>query len=150
MDREEALRRLDGAPVGRLATVDRGGLPHVVPVVFAVVGSTIYWAVDQKPKRSPRLQRLRNIEANPNVQLVVDHYEDDWSRLWWVRITGHARTVQDDDEAARALDALAQKYPQYRAKPPSGPMVAIDAARVSSWEGAEPGARRPGTPPGSP
>jgi PPOX class probable F420-dependent enzyme len=135
MDMEEALQRLAGARVGRLATVDRGGLPHAVPVVFALVGNTIYWAVDQKPKSSRDLKRLRNIEANPNVQLVADHYEEDWSRLWWVRVTGHARTIVENDEAARALDALAQKYPQYLAEAPSGPVVAIDVTRVSSWEG---------------
>ena len=135
MDREEALRRLATARVGRLATVDRGGLPHVIPVVFAVSGATIYWAVDQKPKSSKDLKRLRNIQANPNVQLVADHYDEDWSRLWWVRVTGHARAAVDAQEATRALEALAEKYPQYRADPPSGPVVAIDVARVSGWEG---------------
>ncbi|HYT77720.1 MAG TPA: TIGR03668 family PPOX class F420-dependent oxidoreductase [Actinomycetota bacterium] len=134
MDREEALRRLAGARVGHLATADLGSLPHVVPVVFAVAGETIYWAVDQKPKGTRDLKRLRNIEANPNVQLVADHYEEDWSRLWWVRITGHSRTVEDEDEVDRALDALAQKFPQYRADPPEGPVVAIDIARVTAWE----------------
>jgi PPOX class probable F420-dependent enzyme len=136
MDRDEALGRLAAARVARLATVDRGGVPHAIPMVFALVGNSIYWAVDEKPKRSRDLKRLRNIEANPNVQLVVDHYEEDWSRLWWVRITGHARKVQDVDEATRALNALVQKYPQYRADPPGGPVVAIDVARVSSWESA--------------
>ncbi len=134
MDRDDALRRLAGARAGHLATADRGSLPHVVPVVFVVAGETVYWAVDRKPKRTRDLKRLRNIEANPNVQLVADHYEEDWSRLWWVRITGHARTVEDEDEADRALDALAEKYPQYRADPPSGPVVAIDITRVVAWD----------------
>jgi PPOX class probable F420-dependent enzyme len=133
MDREEALRRLAGARTGHLATADRGGLPHVVPVVFALAGETIFWAVDRKPKRTRDLKRLQNIEANPNVQLVVDHYEEDWSRLWWVRIAGLARTVEDD-EAEGALDALAEKYQQYRADPPSGPVVGIDITRVTAWE----------------
>jgi PPOX class probable F420-dependent enzyme len=150
MDEKEALRRVAGARVGRLATVDGGGLPHVVPVVFALVGNTIYWAVDQKPKSSRDLKRLRNIEANPTVQLVADHYEEDWSRLWWARVTGHARTVLENEETILALEALAQKYPQYRAEPPSGPVVAIDVARVSAWESEEPRVRRPGTAPGSP
>jgi PPOX class probable F420-dependent enzyme len=136
MNREEALRRVGNARVGHLATVDRGSLPHAVPVVFAVTGNTIYWAVDRKPKSTRALKRLRNIRANPNVQLVADHYEEDWSRLWWVRITGHARTVEDGDEAERALIALAEKYPQYRTEPPTGPVVAIDIARVSAWESA--------------
>jgi len=133
MEREDALGRLAGARLGHLATADRGSLPHVVPVVFVLAGETIYWTVDRKPKRTRDLKRLRNIEANPNVQLVIDHYEEDWSRLWWVRITGHARTVEDEEEADRALDALAEKYPQYRADPPPGPVVAIDIARVSGW-----------------
>lgn len=136
MDRHEALRRLAAARVGRLATADRGSLPHVVPVVFAVAGETIYWAVDRKPKRTRDLKRLQNIEANPNVQLVADHYEEDWSRLWWVRVTGHARAVEDEDELERALDTLAGKYPQYRTEPPSGPVVAVDIARVTAWEGS--------------
>jgi PPOX class probable F420-dependent enzyme len=136
MDRQEALRRLAAARVGHLATADRGGLPHVVPLAFAVMGETVYWTVDRKPKRTRNLKRLQNIRENPNVQLVADHYEEDWTRLWWVRVTGHARIVEDDDEDGRALDALAQKYPQYRTDPPSGPVVAIDLTRVIAWEGA--------------
>jgi PPOX class probable F420-dependent enzyme len=100
------------------------------------MGETVYWAVDRKPKRTRHLKRLQNIRANPNVQLVADHYEEDWTRLWWVRATGHARIVEDDDEAERALDALAEKYPQYRAEAPTGPIVAIDLTRVTAWESA--------------
>jgi PPOX class probable F420-dependent enzyme len=156
MDREEGLRRLSSARVAHLATADRGSLPHVIPVVFAVSGETIYWAVDDKPKSSRELKRLANIRANPNVQLVVDRYEEDWALLWWVRVTGHARIVEDDAEAGRALELLTGKYPQYRADPPPGPVVAIDIARVSSWEGRHDSAtsaslgrvRRRGTPRG--
>ena len=137
MDRGEALVRLSASRVGHLATVDEGGIPHVVPLVFALVGETIYWAVDRKPKRSADLKRVRNIRANPNVQLVVDHYEEKWSRLWWVRVTGHARLPENEDEDDLALEALADKYPQYRREPPSGPLVAIDIGRVSWWEGGE-------------
>ena len=128
--------RLEGARVGRLATVDAGGVPHVVPVTFAVSDRTLYWAVDQKPKRSRDLKRLDNIRANPNVEIVVDHYEDDWDRLWWVRVTGAARVVVDEDERGRALAALARKYEPYRGSPPAGPVVAIDVTRVTSWSGA--------------
>jgi PPOX class probable F420-dependent enzyme len=134
VDRSEALRRLAAARVGRLATADRGGLPHVVPLAFAVVGETVYWAVDRKPKRTRHLKRLQNIRANPNVQLVTDHYEEDWNRLWWVRVTGHARVVEEHDEAERALDALSEKYQQYRVDPPFGPVVAIDLTHVVGWE----------------
>lgn len=136
MDREEAIRRLSAARVGRLATADRGSLPHVVPVVFAVAGETIYWAVDEKPKSSRELKRIRNIRANPNVELVVDHYAEDWAHLWWVRVSGHARVVGDEDEEERAIESLAEKYAQYRDDRPPGPVVAIDITRVTGWEGA--------------
>jgi PPOX class probable F420-dependent enzyme len=136
MDDGPAWRRLKEARIGRLATADPGGLPHVVPVVFAVSGRTLYWAVDHKPKRSRRLKRLDNIRANPNVEVVVDHYEDDWDRLWWVRATGTARVVVDGDERRHALEALAHKYEQYRQSAPEGTVVAIDVTRVTSWVGA--------------
>jgi PPOX class probable F420-dependent enzyme len=135
MDRAEALRRLREARVGRLATVDTGGLPHVVPFVFAVDGETIYSAVDAKPKRSRELRRLDNIRANPNVQLVVDHYEEAWDRLWWVRAGGPARMVTDDEEFDRAVELLAAKYAQYGEEPPPGPVIAITIAHLRWWEG---------------
>jgi PPOX class probable F420-dependent enzyme len=135
VDREESLRRLGEARVGRLATAGADGVPHVVPFVFALEGGTVYWAVDRKPKRSTELRRIRNIRENPNVELVVDHYEEDWGRLWWVRARGTARLVSDETERERALALLARKYPQYAAAPPTGPVVAIDIASVSSWEG---------------
>lgn len=129
----EARRRLAEARVGRLATADPGGVPHVVPFVFVLDGSTIYWAVDRKPKRSSHLKRLSNIEANPNVEMVVDGYDEDWTRLWWVRAGGAARVVSDAEEGARAVRLLAAKYPQHAAEPPPGPVVAIDLARVRGW-----------------
>jgi PPOX class probable F420-dependent enzyme len=133
VDEAEALRRLAQARVGYLATVDPGGVPHVVPFVFAVEGRTLYWAVDRKPKRSPRLKRLANIEANPNVSLVVDHYEEDWDSVWWVRATGTARVVDADDERSRALELLAAKFDQSRASPPEGAVVAVELIRVNGW-----------------
>lgn len=107
----------------------------MVPVVFVLAGQTIYWAVDHKPKRTRELKRLRNIRSNPNVELVADHFEEDWARIWWVRVSGHARVVEDLDEADRAIELLAEKYPQYGADPPPGPVVAIDITRVTAWEG---------------
>ncbi len=135
MEEAEALRRLGQARVGRLATVDRQGVPHVVPFTFALDGRTLYWAVDRKPKRSTRLKRLDNIDANPNVALVVDHYEEDWDALWWVRAAGTARIlVEGAGERDRALALLGEKYGQYRTSPPEGPVVAVDLVRVSGWQ----------------
>jgi PPOX class probable F420-dependent enzyme len=133
MERGEALRRLAAARVGRLATADASGRPHVVPLVFAVDGDdTILWAVDHKPKRSRELRRLANIAANPLVELVVDGYDEDWTALWWVRAAGTARVV-DGTQAERAKDVLAAKYPQYRDRPPAGPFVAIAIERLTGW-----------------
>jgi PPOX class probable F420-dependent enzyme len=117
------------AVVARLATVDPQGRPHVVPICFAIEGNTLYTAVDEKPKRTRDLQRLRNIEANPRVEVVIDHYEDDWSRLWWVRLRGTARIVDDP----RAVALLAAKYPQYRERPPAGPVIAVAIEKRAEW-----------------
>jgi len=133
MDEREAVDRLASARVARLATADAGGMPHVVPFVFVLLDRTIYWAVDEKPKRSPRLKRLENIAANPNVAVVADHYEEDWSKLWWVRASGIARVVGEETERTRALEALAAKYPQDRDAPPDGPVVAVDVVRIGWW-----------------
>jgi PPOX class probable F420-dependent enzyme len=134
MDEEEALRRLAQARVGRLATCGADGVPHVVPFVFAVEGRTLYWAVDRKPKRSVRLKRLENIATNPNVSFVVDHYDEDWTELWWVRATGTARVVDAEEEHATALALLTAKFPQYAAEPPEGSVVAIVLQHVQGWE----------------
>src|SRR5690349_16209891 len=95
MDATAARQRLSEARVARLATVDTTGRPHLVPVVFALDGDTIYFAVDSKPKRTRNLQRLRNIAANPAVCLLADQYQEDWTRLWWVRVDGAARIPED-------------------------------------------------------
>ncbi len=126
-------QRLAEGPVARLATVDAAGKPHLVPITFVVDGETIYFAVDAKPKRTNDLKRLRNIAANPAVCVLVDHYEDDWSRLWWVRVDGKARVVDDRASAERALDMLVSRYPQYQLARPAGPVVAIEIIRISGW-----------------
>ena len=135
MNGDGARKRLEEARVGRLATADSSGVPHVVPFTFVVDGDTIYWVVDEKPKRSRDLKRLANIRANPNVEAVVDHYDEDWRELWWVRASGPARVVEDGEEARRAMGLLAEKYPQYRASPPQGPVVAIEVAHFRWWPG---------------
>jgi PPOX class probable F420-dependent enzyme len=132
-----AVELLRTARVGRLATSGADGQPHVVPVCFALAGDRIYWAVDDKPKRSRGLRRLRNIAENPRVCLVVDVWDEDWTRLCWVMAEGHAAIVDDRDERARALDALVAKYPQYaamRLTATAGDVVAIVPARVIGWQ----------------
>jgi PPOX class probable F420-dependent enzyme len=119
----------EDAPVARLATVDREGRPHVVPICFVIHGDMLYTAVDEKPKRPGRLKRLENIEANPRVEVLIDHYEDDWSKLWWLRLRGTARIVEDP----RAVDLLTSKYQQYRNRPPRGPVIAIRIEERSEW-----------------
>jgi PPOX class probable F420-dependent enzyme len=144
MHRAEAATKLRNARVGRLATVRPDGRPHVVPVAFAVgpdrsddgQGLRVYWAVDSKPKRSTELQRLRNIAAHPHAELVVDGYDENWDRLWWVRASGTSATVDDTDERAVAINALSTKYRQYAAEPPSGPVVVIEVDRVVGWRAA--------------
>lgn len=115
----------------------RDGRPHVVPFVFALVedGAAVrlYWVVDDKPKRSPALQRLRNLEGNPAVEVVVDGYDEDWGRLWWVRASGSSRVVDAPAERAVALDALRSTYPQYRSASLDGPLVAIDVVQINGW-----------------
>ena len=121
------------APVARLATVRRDGHPHVVPVCFVITEDVVYSAVDGKPKRHRHLQRLSNVRATGTASLLVDEYDEDWSRLWWVRLDGRARLVDDTAEAERAIHALSDKYPQYRDQPPSGPVLAIDVQRWVGW-----------------
>ena len=100
-----------------------------MPVCFVADGATVYTAVDEKPKRTRKLKRLRNVEQNPHVELLVDHYDEDWSKLWWVRVRGTARVTG----SARALDLLAAKYAQYRERPPAGPVIEIRVEQVSEW-----------------
>src|SRR5207249_6407490 len=98
--------RLTSARVARLATTDPDGRPHLVPIVFALEGNTLYSAVDRKPKRSSKLRRIENARARPDVTILVDHYEDDWDRLWWTRLRGLARVLDDGDERGHALALL--------------------------------------------
>jgi PPOX class probable F420-dependent enzyme len=134
VDEVEARVRFGAARVARLATVDELGRPHLVPVTFDVDGDTVSFAIDHKPKRTTDLRRLRNIAADDRVCLLVDHYDDDWSQLWWVRADGRARIVEDGDDSVRerALARLAERYRQYRDRPPQGPVVLIT---VESWTG---------------
>ena len=128
---EEARRRFAAAHVARLATADAAGRPHLVPIAFALEGDRVYSAVDAKPKRTTALRRLANVRENPAVALLVDHYEDDWTALWWVRAEGDGRVLTPESEEARhATTLLRERYPQQRAV---GAVLAVDVARWSGW-----------------
>ena len=130
----ESRRRFVAARIARLATADAAGIPHVVPIVFAVDGDRVYSAVDAKPKRTQALRRLANIAVNPNVTVLVDHYADDWSTLWWARADGTARVVSPDSgDGQHAIALLAARYAQYDTDPPTGPVIVIDVKRWSGW-----------------
>jgi PPOX class probable F420-dependent enzyme len=122
------------ARVARLATLGTDGRPHVVPICFALDGDTLYTAVDAKPKSTRALRRLANIESDPRVEIVIDHYDEDWSKLWWVRLSGRARVIGHD---ARALELLQAKYPQYRDDPPAGPFVVVAIEARTAWQAAQ-------------
>jgi PPOX class probable F420-dependent enzyme len=126
--------------VGHLATADRRGAPHVVPVCFAIEGDALYITVDEKPKRADvPLKRLRNIAENPAVAVVVDRYDDDWTRLGWVMLRGRAEILSDGAEHARAQDVLRARYPQLNdMRIGSLPVIAVRVERVTSWANLAP------------
>jgi PPOX class probable F420-dependent enzyme len=131
--------RFAGASVARLATVGADDRPHLVPITFAMLDAgRIVTAIDHKPKSTANLKRLRNIEADPSVSVLADHYSDDWSELWWVRADGHATIAESGDDWARAIDALRAKYAQYRDDPPDGPVIDIAVDAWTGWSAAEP------------
>jgi PPOX class probable F420-dependent enzyme len=130
---QDHRRRVEAARVARLATVDAEGRPHLVPVSFVLLGDVVYSAVDHKPKRHTSLRRLANIEATGRASVLVDDYREDWSALWWVRLDGAGRVVADEAERARAVAALCDKYPQYAARPPSGPVLAVTVEHWATW-----------------
>jgi PPOX class probable F420-dependent enzyme len=133
LDPAEARALFASAAVARLATVRPDGSPHLVPVCFALAGETIYTAVDHKPKSTADLARLRHIAGEPRVALLADRYDEDWSRLWWVRVDGDASVASSPDERERALAALIAAYPQYTASPPRGTVIAVRPRRFRGW-----------------
>jgi PPOX class probable F420-dependent enzyme len=134
MDRSEALRRLASARVGRFASITPDGRPHVVVVTFAMVGDSLVHMIDQKPKSNRNLQRLQNVETFPLASLLVDHYDEDWSQLWWVRVDGKVGIEKDGDLWWEARSSLKEKYRQYRHSPPGGPAIFLYIDRLSHWE----------------
>ncbi|MFG2140110.1 TIGR03668 family PPOX class F420-dependent oxidoreductase [Streptomyces sp. NPDC048650] len=133
----QARERFARARIARLATIDAAGRPHLVPMVFALTGDTVAFAVDHKPKRSARLKRLANIRTHPEVCLLVDGYDEDWDRLWWARADGTAVVLPPaptSEASARYVRLLSEKYrQQYAGRPPEGPVVEISVSRWSGW-----------------
>ena len=132
-DRSDAATLFGGAPVAVLTTVGADGAPHVVPVVFAVRDDVVFTAVDAKRKSTHRLRRLANIAAEPRVSLLVDHYEDEWSQLWWVRADGVAQVHEGGEAMATGYALLRAKYPQYNRIALDGPVVTVTVHKWSHW-----------------
>src|ERR1700719_2836472 len=134
MAESDAVARFAQPPAAMLATVGPDGAPHLVPVVFAVHGEVVYTAVDAKRKTTHRLRRLANIEGNPRVSLLVDHYDEDWTQLWWVRADGVAAIHYSGEEMAAGYALLRRKYVQYQRIALDGPVVTVDVQRWASWQ----------------
>ena len=135
---EQQVSLLTRTPVGRLATADGNGRPHVIPVCFACDGRLIYSVLDAKPKSGSlrSLRRVRNILANPHVSLVIDHYESDWSKLWYLLVRGRAQLLEPCHEQAAAIALLRAKYPQYRKMElDDNPVIRITPERATGWTG---------------
>jgi PPOX class probable F420-dependent enzyme len=135
----EARRFLESHRVGHLATAGADGAPHVVPVCYALDDGALYFVADEKPKRGPAraLRRLRNVRENPQAAVVVDDYDDDWSRLAWCMVRGPAAIVSEAAVHAAALARLRTRYPQYVGMalddPVAHPIVRLEPARVTLW-----------------
>jgi PPOX class probable F420-dependent enzyme len=133
MEVDRARTVFSSAQAAHLATANGAGTPHLVPVTYAVRDDQILIAIDNKPKTTHNVKRIRNIRQNPQVSVMVDHYEDDWTHLWWVRADGHAAVVEDGPEREAAIGALTDKYRQYREHTPEGPVISITVSRWSGW-----------------
>jgi PPOX class probable F420-dependent enzyme len=129
----EDRSRVEQARVARLATVRPDGTPHLVVVTFALSADTVVTAVDDKPKRTQQLQRLRNLGERPAATLLVDHYDEDWSQLWWVRLDGDAQIVRDEPRRTEVLVPLVAKYEHYRTASPRGPAIVFTVRSAASW-----------------
>jgi len=132
---ERQRRFLDGSRVGHLATADRSGMPHLIPVCYAIDDATLYITVDEKPKRQDiPLKRVRNILENPQAAFVVDRYDEDWRRLGWVMLRGPAEMLDSGAEHDRAQALIVARYPQLRAMHIAElPVIALRIARATDW-----------------
>jgi PPOX class probable F420-dependent enzyme len=134
IEAHDARARFGQSPSATLGTVDAAGQPHLVPVTFILSDDDhVYIAIDDKPKRSKGLKRLRNIAANPRVSLLVSKYADDWEQLWWVRADGTAAVAEFSDLPAGLPTAFQERYPWYVANPPAGPVIDVSVAKWSGW-----------------
>jgi PPOX class probable F420-dependent enzyme len=140
---EQARALLAGARVARLASVSAAGMPHLVPVTFALAGDVLYTAVDGKPKSTRGLRRLDNIRGDPRVAVLADHYEENWGALWWARADGTATVIDDPGLMAAPLALLARRYPQYDEVPLPGPVIAV---QITVWTGWTATGRPPSRP----
>ena|SRR5437660_1608943 len=138
MDAATAFRLASTERVASLATVGADGASHLVPCVFALDGETVYTPVDAKPKRSRELQRLRNLERDPRAVLLIQHWDEDWDALWWVRLRGRGRVVAAPDELGVARRLLLDKYPQYRDPAELEPVIAVDVESWQAWSASPP------------
>jgi PPOX class probable F420-dependent enzyme len=132
VDEAEMRRRVAAARVARLATIDPDGAPNMVPLVFVLEGDTLYSSVDQKPKGTRELRRLGNLRRDPRFMILVDHYDEDWPTVWWVRLRGRGRVIEEGAERQHAIRLLAEKYGQYEQEAPQGAVIALD---VEEWRG---------------
>ena len=136
---QRQVELLNQSPVGHLATADKAGQPHIIPFCFACDGRRIYSALDAKPKSGNLrgLRRVRNILENPRVSVVIDHYEADWSKLWYLLVQGRAELLEPSAEQVDALALLRAKYPQYREMDlESNPVIKITPERATGWSGS--------------
>jgi PPOX class probable F420-dependent enzyme len=132
----QAQQRFSAARVAVLGTVSRSGDPHLVPVTFALAAGAVVFAIDHKPKTTTELRRLQNIEGNPRVSFLAHEYDDEWSRLWWVRVDATAEILTAGEQYQNALDTLLRKYSQYRSVPPTGVVVSARIAKLVGWTAA--------------
>ncbi len=130
---EQSRARFVLSPVAVLGTADQAGASHLVPVTFLPAGGLLFIAIDDKPKRSPDLKRLRNITVNPRVCLLVQHYEADWERLWWARADGTARIVDSKHVPEPVREGLLHRYPWYAQNPPTGSVIEVAVHQWSGW-----------------
>jgi len=131
---QEARARFERSPSATLGTADAAARPHLVPVTYVLADDDhVYIAIDDKPKRSTDLRRLRNIAANPQVSLLVNEYAEDWSQLWWARADGTAVVAGFEELPDGLLSAFQTRYPWYCANPPAGPVIDICVTNWSGW-----------------